>query len=177
MSENLKKEIIEWVKSIIFAVVLAFVITIFISPTIVKGESMFPTLQNNNYLIMNKTAYWFSEPKFGDIIVFKTNLKDENGKNKDLVKRVIGVPKDHVVVTGGKVFVNDTLIEESYINGDYTEGDVDTIVPDGHIFAMGDNRPNSYDSRADEVGTVDIKKDIIGKVVIRLYPFNQINIF
>lgn len=177
MSENLKKEIIEWIKSILFAIILAFIITIFVSPTIVKGESMFPTLQNNNYLIMNKTAYWFSTPKFGDVIVFKTQLKDDKGKNKDLVKRVIGLPKDHVVVTGGKVFVNDSMIEENYINGDYTDGEVDMIVPDGHVFAMGDNRPNSYDSRAEEVGTVDIKEDIIGKVVIRLFPFNEIGTF
>lgn len=177
MKPETKKEIMEWLKTIIFAVALAFLINVFIAPTIVRGESMFPTLQNSNYLIINKTSYWFSEPKRGDIIVFKSKIKDEKGKNKDLVKRVIGVSKDHVVVKDGKVYINDELQKEDFINGDITDGDVDEIVPEGQVFAMGDNRPNSFDSRSPEVGTVSIKDDIIGKVVIRLFPFNKISTF
>ena len=109
MKENIKKEIMEWIKSILFAVVVAFIITIFISPTVVKGESMYPTLQNNNYIILNKTAYWFSTPKRGDIVVFKSHIKDEKGKDKDLVKRVIGLPGDHIEIKYGNVYVNEEL--------------------------------------------------------------------
>ena len=177
MSVEFKKEFIEWIKTIVFAVILAFLISFFITPTIVRGESMYPTLQNSNYLIINKTAYWFSKPSKGDIIVFKSHIKDENGNDKDLVKRVIGVPNDHIVVRDGNVYINDELQSENYINGDYTDGDVDIIVPEDEVFAMGDNRPNSFDSRAQEVGTVKIKDEIIGKVVVRLYPFNEITNF
>ncbi|EHL15829.1 signal peptidase I [Peptoanaerobacter stomatis] len=177
MSVEFKKELIEWIKTIVFAVILAFLISVFITPTIVRGESMYPTLQNSNYLIINKTAYWFSKPSKGDIIVFKSHIKDEKGNDKDLVKRVIGVPNDHIVVKDGNVYINDELQSENYINGDYTDGDVDIIVPEDEVFAMGDNRPNSFDSRAQEVGTVKIKDEIIGKVVVRLYPFNEITNF
>ncbi len=177
MSVEFKKELIEWIKTIVFAVILAFLISVFITPTIVRGESMYPTLQNSNYLIINKTAYWFSKPEKGDIIVFKSHIKDEKGNDKDLVKRVIGVPNDHIVVKDGNVYINDELQSENYINGDYTDGDVDIIVPEDEVFAMGDNRPNSFDSRAQEVGTVKIKDEIIGKVVVRLYPFNEITNF
>ncbi|EJP21862.1 signal peptidase I [Peptostreptococcaceae bacterium AS15] len=177
MNNSIKKEIIEWIKSILFAIVIAFIITIFISPTVVKGESMYPTLQNNNYIILNKTAYWFSTPKRGDIVVFKSHIKDEKGKDKDLVKRVIGLPGDHIEIKYGNVYVNEELQNETYINGDYTDGSIDLIVPEGKIFAMGDNRPNSFDSRADEIGTIDINSEIIGKALIRLYPFNEINFF
>ena len=177
MNVEFKKELIEWIKTIVFAVILAFLISVFITPTIVRGESMYPTLQNSNYLIINKTAYWFSKPSKGDIIVFKSHIKDEKGNDKDLVKRVIGVPNDHIVVKDGNVYINDELQSENYINGDYTDGDVDIIVPEDEVFAMGDNRPNSFDSRAQEVGTVKIKDEIIGKVVVRLYPFNEITNF
>lgn len=174
---DFKKELIEWIKVIVTALALAFIITIFITPTIVRGESMLPTLQSENYLIINKTAYWFSQPSRGDIVVFKSHIKDDKGKDKDLVKRVIGIPNDHIVVKDGQVFVNDVLQDEEYINGEYTDGDVDIIVPANHIFAMGDNRQNSLDSRVEEVGTIDIKDDVIGKVVVRLFPFDKITNF
>lgn len=177
MSKEILNEIIEWVKTIATALILAFVITIFITPTIVRGESMMPTLQNKNYLIINKTAYWFSKPQRGDIIVFKSHLKDDDGKEKDLVKRVIGLPLDHVVIKDGLVYVNDILQNEDYINGEYTDGDIDIIVPSDEIFAMGDNRQNSLDSRSSQVGTIDIKESIIGKVVVRLYPLDKITNF
>lgn len=173
---SLKSEITDWIKTIVFAFALAFVITIFVAPTIVRGQSMYPTLDNNNYLIINKTSYWFSEPQHGDIIVFKSHISDDGKKYKDLVKRVIGVPGDRVNIVDGEVYINGELQEESYINGDYTDGYVDLTVPEDSVFVMGDNRPNSLDSRAEQVGLV-AEDVIIGKVVVRLFPFNQITGF
>ena len=74
MSEKFKREIIEWGKVIITALVFAFIITQFIRPTLVRGESMYPTLVENDYLIINRMAYKLGKPKDGDIIVFKTDL-------------------------------------------------------------------------------------------------------
>lgn len=105
MGEAVKKEVVEWIKVIVIALVLAFAITRFIVPTIVKGESMYPTLVERDYLIVNRIAYKVGEPKYKDIIVFKTDLTEENGKKKDLVKRVIGVPGDHVKIQDSKVYV------------------------------------------------------------------------
>ncbi|WP_261914106.1 signal peptidase I, partial [Paraclostridium bifermentans] len=92
---------------------------------------------------------------------------------KDLVKRVIGVPGDHLKITNGDVYINGKLQNEPYIHGQKTEGEIDTTIPKGYIFAMGDNRGNSMDSRDPEVGIVK-ESDIMGKVVIRLLPFNKI---
>ena len=71
------------------------------------------------------------------------------------------------------MYVNEKLVEEPYINGQYTTGDIDIIIPENKIFAMGDNREKSLDSRYEEVGLVK-EKDIMGKVMIRLFPFNKI---
>ena len=173
MKPELKKEIIEWVKTIGLSIILALIITSVVKPTVVKGISMNPTLVENDYLIIYKLAYKSEIPKFKDIVVFESDLKQENGKEKDLVKRIIGVPGDHIVVKDGEVYLNEKQLSESYINDGYTDGQVDLVVPKGKVFAMGDNRLNSMDSRSQEVGLVDMD-DILGKVVVRLYPFNKV---
>lgn len=173
MSEKFKKEIIEWGKVIVTALVFAFIITQFIRPTLVRGESMYPTLVENDYLIINRMAYKLGKPKDGDIIVFKTDLLQDNGKQKDLVKRVIATEGQHIKIEDSKVYVDDKLLDEPYIHDNYTSGDIDMIIPEGEVFAMGDNREKSLDSRYEEVGLVN-EKDIMGKVMIRLFPFNKI---
>lgn len=173
MSEKFKKELIEWIKVIATALVFAFIITQFIRPTLVRGESMYPTLVENDYLIINRMSYKIGEPKDGDIIVFKTNLLQDDGKPKDLVKRVIATEGQHIKIEDSKVYVNDKLLDEPYIHENYTSGDIDMVVPEGKVFAMGDNREKSLDSRYDEVGLVD-EHTILGKVLVRLYPFSKI---
>ena len=175
MSEKFKKELIEWSKVIAVALVLAFIITQFIRPTLVRGESMYPTLVENDYLIINRLAYKLGEPKDGDIIVFKTDLLQDDGKKKDLVKRVIATEGQHIKIKDSKVYVNDKLLDEPCIHDNSTSGDIDLVVPQGKVFAMGDNREKSLDSRYEEVGLVD-EKDILGKVMIRLFPFNKIGV-
>jgi signal peptidase I len=168
-----KKEIFEWVKTIVISVIIALMITMFIRPTLVKGHSMYPTLEPNNYLIINKIPYMIHEPERGDIVVFKSSLKTLNGKEKDLIKRVIAVEGDELVVNDGKTYLNGEEIKENYINENYTGGEVDIKVPKGQVFVMGDNRGNSLDSRDERVGTVDVHT-IRGKVLVRLFRFNKI---
>ena len=173
MSDKLKKEIIDWVKTIGISLVLAFLIVQVVKPTIVSGESMYPTLNNKDYLILNRLSYKFGEVKEGDIIVFKTDLKQDNGKDKDLIKRVIATGGDHLVIKDSKVYVNDKLLNEPYIDNAYTSGDIDIVIPKGKVFVMGDNRENSKDSRSEDVGLVD-ENDILGEVMVRLFPLNKI---
>lgn len=164
----------EWIKDILIAVVIALIIMQFIKPTIVKETSMQPTLYANNYIFLSKQAYRFSEPKRGDIIVFHTNLKTETGKEKLLIKRVIGLPGDVVTITDGKVMLNGEVQQEDYTMEPYTSGSVhDLEVPENSLFVMGDNRQSSADSRDPNVGLVQEDK-VVGKAVFRLFPFTKI---
>lgn len=172
MNDKIKKELISWSKTICISMFLAIGITLFIKPTVVSGESMYPTLNDKEYLIVNRLSYLNDVPKRGDIIVFKTDLIDhKTNKNKNLVKRVIALPGEHVVIKNSEVFINNEKLNESYLHGVYTNGEVDMIVPQNYIFTMGDNRPKSEDSR--QIGAINLD-DIIGKISIRLYPFNQV---
>jgi len=173
MKDNVRKEIIDWVKTIVISLALAFLIVQVIKPTIVSGESMYPTLNDRDYLILNRMAYKFGDIDRGDIIVFKTDLKQDNGKEKDLIKRVIAIPGDHLVIKDSKVYINGEVQDEPYIHNEYTSGDIDIVIPDNNVFVMGDNRQNSRDSRSSDVGLVN-ESDIIGEVMIRLFPFNKI---
>ena len=151
---------------------LALALLFFIRPTVVKQTSMQDTLQPNDYLIVFKRAYVKETPQRGDIVVFKSDLVDEKGKAKLLVKRVIGLPGDEIVIEDGEVYINGEIYEEDYLKDGYTTGSLETTVPEGEYFVMGDNRLVSNDSRYEDVGNITVD-DIMGKVVFRLFPLSS----
>ena len=170
----------EFIKDIIIAVIIVAVITIVIKPTIVKESSMEPTLYENNYLIINKLSYFHKDhPGYGDIIVFKSDLDKTDGTGKKLlIKRVIGVEGDVMTIQDGKVYRNGELLDEPYVNGQETYADegmdiVEMEIGEDELFCMGDNREVSLDSRSPEVGNVQ-EEAVVGKAVVRLFPFNEI---
>jgi signal peptidase I len=163
-----------WIRDIIIALIIGLLLTQLIKPTIVREHSMENTLHEYDYIILNRQAYLFGEPKSGDIIVFHTDLVQPNGKEKLLIKRVVGVPGDRIYISEGTVYKNDEPLDESYTKDGYTASDMGEVtVPEKSIFVMGDNRQNSIDSRDSTVGFVKVE-GILGKATIRLYPFNKI---
>ncbi len=168
---------------ILIAVCLAAAVLYFIRPTIVKQTSMEDTLHENDYLIMYRLAYKNHEPERGDVIIFQSTLvNEESGKDKLLIKRVIGLPGDEIMIKDDQLYINGEAYQEDYLKDGYTpafeipvEGETYTV-PEGYYFCMGDNRAGSVDSRRREVGDVSAES-IKGKVVIRLFPFNQIRRF
>lgn len=178
----MKKEIIEWIKAIGFALVIFFIINIFISTTTVYNTSMFPTLIEGDRLVLLRSQ----DVEKGDIVSFESDMtlskRDIESLNiiqrlmvnestkKNLIKRVIAVPGDSIEIKDGVVFVNDEILEEPYINT-VTTKDVDkTVIPDGTYFMMGDNRYVSLDSR--DLGPIEGDR-IIGKVLVRFFPINR----
>lgn len=165
------------VRDIILALLLALTISLLVRPTIVKEISMVPTLEENNYLITARQAYRFGEVSRDDIVVFHSNLTDNQGKEKLLIKRIVGIPGDILTITNGDVYRNGNLIQEPYIMGGIegnTNGEIyNYVVPENFVFVMGDNREVSLDSRSEEVGPVRIS-DIMGKAFFRLYPLDEI---
>lgn len=162
------------IKDIVIALIIVGAITLVVKPTIVKESSMQPTLYENNYLLVNKQAYLFGEEKRGDIIVFKSNLDDEKGKKKLLIKRIIGLPGDKITIDDQAVYINGEKQNEDYTLEEETFGEVSELtVPEGELFVMGDNRRVSVDSRSDKVGCIN-EKTVVGKAFVRLYPFNEI---
>ena len=174
MSQNMK----EWIRDLGIALIVGLIIIQFIKPTIVKEHSMEPTLEENNYIFLSKQAYTlFGDPERGDIVVFHSDLRTVDDKEKMLVKRIIGLPGDTVMITNGEVYINGEVLTEDYTKDGYTATEMEEItVPEGQVFAMGDNRQNSIDSRHSDVGCVPIDR-IIGKAVLRLYPFSDIPLF
>lgn len=165
----------EWIKDILIAGVIAAVVVTFIKPTIVKEHSMEPNVNENDYLFISKQSYkLFGEPKRGDIVVVHSALVQNNGEEKMLIKRIIGLPGERLDILDGEVYINGEKLDESYTKEGYTNGDIrNLVIADDEIFCMGDNRKASLDSRSPEIGCVDVDA-IVGKAVFRLYPFNQI---
>lgn len=170
------------IKDIIIAVVIVLAVTAVIKPTIVKEDSMLDTLQENNYLFVNKMAYKFKDhPERGDIIVFRSELTNpEDGSKKLLIKRVIGVEGDVVSFENDQVYLNGNLLDENYIFSEdpsvrqYPNGQTFTVGED-ELFTMGDHRSVSWDSRSAEVGMV-AEDRVVGKAFVRLFPFNEIGL-
>lgn len=172
LKERLIPEVYSWVGTIVFTVLFVALVTTFIfriAP--VNGISMLPTLSDGDNLI---TTTLHGEYKHGDIVVVRRQ------RGTPLVKRVIGVEGDKINIDfeAGIVYRNGEALDEPYINEptsaalDFKE---EVIVPEGHVFIMGDNRNHSDDSRSEDIGMIDCR-NIYGKVIFRLSPFENMGI-
>lgn len=162
----------------IVAVGLALFVRFFVAaPYLVSGPSMEPTFQNHDYLIVDRLSYRFETPQRGDVIIFTL----PQNPSETLIKRVVGVPGDTVVISGNKITItNDTYpkgftLSEPYLDPADLGGtsSMNITLPKGYYFVLGDNRKVSYDSR---LWGILPRKDIVGRVFVRLYPFNVIGI-
>lgn len=170
---NLKKELWEWVKALLFAGIIVFIVFRFLIQVVsVDGTSMVPTLQDGDRLISSNLFY---TPQYGDIVI----LSENTGLNEALVKRIIAVAGQTVDINeNGEVVVDGKVLSEPYIAetiSDNRRGDFDypVTVPEGMVFVMGDNRNHSTDSRFSAVGFID-EDEILGRVIFRLLPLDKI---
>ena len=177
-SPSLLMEIIDWAKYILVAVVLGLLITNFIAQrNEVVGQSMLPNLEHGDQLIVEKITRHFGGLERGDIITIDGGGLSPPRPNEDLVKRIIAFGGEHVEIReDGQVYIDGTVYDEPYLaNGTETHPRIfgyynDLVVPEDHVFVLGDNRGASADSR--EFGTVPIDA-IHGEVWIRIYPFDR----
>jgi signal peptidase I len=171
---RIAEEVVAWLKTLASAAVYATLIVTFgFQVARVEGQSMAPTLENQDRLIVNKAAYrFFEEPQIGDIVMLYYPLNPE----KSFVKRVIAKEGDQVRIVDGRVYRNDTLINDEYVPAEYRSHDDwgPEVVPEGQYFVMGDHRNNSSDSRHWKWVP---KKYIIGKVQLRWWPLPHARIF
>ncbi len=172
---NMRYVLKEWYRTVIVALFIAFIVTAATNPTMVKGHSMGPTIQENDYLMLNKLAYKNEQPHCGDIVVFESEIKGEKGEKKKLVKRVIGIEGDEIQIAQGKVYRNGQELIEPYI-ASTTNGDLFVVIGSDKVFVMGDNRLDSLDSRSNLIGQVDIDQ-ILGKVYFRIFPLGEMTTF
>jgi signal peptidase I len=167
-----KNELWEWTKALMIALALAGIIRyLLFAPIVVDGDSMLPTLQDNNRMIVNKVVYSISDIERFDIVVFHAT------ENKDYIKRVIALPGETIKYENDKLYINGELVEEPYLKQlrqenpeRFTTYIEEMKVPEGQVFVLGDNRNHSRDSR--HIGPISAEK-IVGKANVVFWPFSE----
>ena len=181
----MRKSIIEWIIAIGIGIAIAWIVTTFIvSKYHVHGDSMYPTFKNNDRLVVNQFSITMDSFSRGDVIVFQAT------KDKDYIKRLIGVPGDKVHYKNDRLYINNHYVKEPYLNynrqhkiGDQLTEDFDAAdiehanqqqtIPKGKYLVLGDNRTISKDRRS-PLGIID-KADIKGKVAMRYAPLERLD--
>jgi len=172
-AERVQEETLAWLKTLFSAAVYAILIVTFgFQVARVEGQSMAPTLADQDRLIVNKLRYRLTAPQRGDIVMLYYPLNPD----KSFVKRVIAEEGDTVRVVDGRVYVNDVPMRDDFVPAEYRSHDDwgPQVIPEGYYFVMGDHRNNSSDSR--HWGFVP-KKYIIGKVQLRWWPVPTARVF
>ncbi|MDY7002774.1 MAG: signal peptidase I [Cyanobacteriota bacterium] len=194
--QNEENPWIESIKTIGLSVILAIGIRQFVAEArYIPSGSMLPTLQINDRLIIDKLGYKFKDPQRGDIVVFNPTNELKTQYKDAFIKRIVGVPEDRVELKNGKVYVNDKIVEETYVASDLNPAELEarkvnhqqtridvcppdkrflsepvTVPPDSYL-VMGDNRNHSYDGRC--WGFVPYE-NIIGRAIFRFWPLDTI---
>lgn len=167
----------DWLKAFVIALILALIIRyFFFSPIVVDGPSMQPTLYDRDQMIVNKFIYKIKDPDRFDIVIFHAS------EDKDFIKRVIGLPGEHVMYKNNVLYINGEEVKEPFLEGynvvtnDFTLEMLPgghEVIPEGYVLVLGDNRSNSTDSRS--LGLVRIDQ-IVGKTNLVYWPLKRIHI-
>jgi signal peptidase I len=187
------RTVVEWVVIVLGAVVVALLIRTFVAQAFyIPSESMEPALERHDRVVVNKLTYDFDDVSRGDVIVVSKPPGQAADGVADLIKRVVGVPGDTLVIQDGAVYLNGSLLREPYLPpGTFTAPGSGTplpgadglaprcgtedpcVVPDGHVFVMGDNRSTSKDSRWTDLGYVS-SEQLVGRAFVRVWPINRL---
>jgi len=195
-NSNEENPLIESIKTIGLSVILAIGIRQFVAEArYIPSGSMLPTLQINDRLIIDKLGYQFKDPERGDIVVFNPTNELKTQYKDAFIKRIVGLPGDRVELKGGKVYVNDQVVEETYVASDMNPAELEArkvnhqqtridvcppdkrflsqpvTVPPNSYLVMGDNRNHSYDGRC--WGFVPYE-NIIGRAIFRFWPLDSL---
>ena len=165
---------LEWVVIAGGALLVAFVIKTFLLQAFyIPSLSMAPTLKINDRVLVNKLSYDLHDINRGDVVVFESP-PNEGTETKDLIKRVIGLPGETVESRDGHIIINGQVLEEPYLGPDVQTGPVEkTTIAANHYWVMGDNRPNSRDSRY--FGAIP-ESLIVGRAFIRVWPITALTL-
>ena len=182
-SALIRRLLVEWVGVIGIALVIAIVVRMFLLQQFyISGPSMETTMFTNNRVLVNKLAYQIGDVKRGDVVVFdRATVNGNDVVHDDLIKRVIALGGETISIKSCIVYINGTILAEPYLPARDTEMTdpqdrcstvdiVDTVIPEGEFFLMGDNRPQSYDSRM--FGPIT-REMIVGRAFVIIWPVTQ----
>ncbi|QXC62032.1 signal peptidase I [Aquihabitans sp. G128] len=176
------RNMVEWAAVLFGAIIVAVIVRTFLFQTFyIPSESMTETLQINDRVVVNKLSYKFGDVERGDVVVFERPGNDPALTEKDLIKRVIGLPGDRVSITEGSVKIDGKELDEPYTSGQPTDasvacgpGEVTGLntaeglkIPAGHVLVLGDNRTHSHDGRC--FGPID-EDLIVGRAMFIIWP-------
>jgi len=170
MEQKIQKKDMSWTNFFLFLAAILLFRVFVLEPHSVSGSSMDNTFKNKDYVLVDKISYRFESPQKGDVIVFNPPAAAENTER--FIKRIIATPGDVIEVAGGITYINNKPVTEKFVTYTSNKNSAPLTLKDNEYFVMGDNRNVSYDSRY--WGPIT-KDEIQGRVLLRLYPFNNIS--
>lgn len=175
VKNKILKETLSWIFTFLSAFLIVLLVQRFVfKNATVNGVSMEPTLHHNENVIIQRFSYFFSEPNYNDIIAFPYKMDTK----QHFIKRIIGKPNDIIDFKDQKFYLNGEEVQDIFESEYITAfGDIEfpITIPKDCYFVLGDNRNRSKDSRYSEVGLIN-KKDILGKISLRIWPLNKFGI-
>lgn len=174
-SKVMQAKVREFIDSIVWAGVVALLLIHFVVRSFyIPSGSMLPTLEINDFILVNEMLYEFTDPARGDIVVFHPPEEGYTGDKTDLIKRVVGIAYDKLEVKDGKLFLNDMEMDEPFIKEPIERDFGPIVVEPGKVFVMGDNRNDSRDSRW--IGQIPLE-NLVGRAEVIFFPFNRLRLF